>query len=140
MRLGSWVSRLKLACKSRSGPAIFRVHYEGHDYQPHINHVGQTERARTLHNLGPKADTMPDFQAFRFDHQMAGLICLQHTTLGAQHTRSGTPTTARPQALIHRLRPSAETTEHLSRGTFGEYLAQQVVQSATLEVEPVRDL
>lgn len=72
------------------GPAIFRVHYPGHDYQPHINHVGQTERARRLHNLAPKAPEMPPYEVFRFDHQFAALICVQHTTLGLSQGRSKT--------------------------------------------------
>jgi hypothetical protein len=42
------------------------VHYPGHDYQPHINHVGQTDRARHLHNLPPLPPESPDYEAFRF--------------------------------------------------------------------------
>jgi hypothetical protein len=72
------------------GPAIFRVHYPGHDYQPHINHVGQTVRARRLHNLAPKAPDVPHYEVFRFDHQLAALICVQHTTLGVSRGHSKT--------------------------------------------------
>ena len=111
-----------------SGPAIFRVHYEGHEYQPHINHVGQTERGRRLHNLPATEKNVPPSQAFRFDHQMAALICVQHTTLSSGddggggesrvgggdnesnkmtgRTLNGTRTTGRPQAIVHQLRPS----------------------------------
>ena len=76
------------------GPAIFRVHYSGHDYQPHINHVGQTERARRLHNLPAKSADTPPYEVFRYDHQLAALICVQHTTLSrshghSSHTKSG---------------------------------------------------
>jgi hypothetical protein len=104
------------------------VHYPGHDYQPHINHVGQTDRARHLHNLPPLPPESPDYEAFRFgaekhaplffechcvclgnserfvrwgdvveagavvraDHQMAALICVQHTTLGLNQSTSAT--------------------------------------------------
>ena len=80
------------------GPAIFRVHYPGHDYQPHINHVGQTKRARQLYHLNPKPADIPSYEIFRFDHQLAALICVQHsatsldshddskTISGEQHT------------------------------------------------------
>ena len=109
------------------------MHYPGHDYQPHINHVGQTDRARHLHNLPPLPPESPDYEAFRFgaekhaplffechcvclepvlaiqsvlfvgemlkkrapavvraDHQMAALICVQHTTLGLNQSTSAT--------------------------------------------------
>jgi len=48
----------------------------------------------------------------------------------------GTATTATPQAIVHRVRPSVESDEYLKRGAFGEYLAEKGVESATLEVEP----
>ena len=122
------------------GPAIFRVHYEGHDYQPHINHVGQTERARELHNLTPKAESTPDYNAFRFAHQMAALICVQHTSVQAGATAgstlNGTATSATPQAIVHRVRPNADTAAALAAGEFGSYLHQAAVPSATLHVEP----
>jgi hypothetical protein len=144
------------------GPAVFRVHYGGHECtwrlyallsptvvltvlgfaadQPHINHVGQTERARRLYNLPPpKSEHVGAFEAFRFDHQMAALLCVQHTTVPSDAvgtTLNGTETTALPQAVVHRLRPSAAAADHLSSGSFGEFLAREKVQSATLQVEP----
>jgi hypothetical protein len=120
------------------GPAIFRVHYGGHDYQPHINHVGQSPRARELHALATKGGNVPDYAAFRFDHQLAALICIQHTTvrLDSSKTLNGTPTTATPQAVIHRLRPNEGSQQSLAAGTFGAYLDDNGIPSATLEVEP----
>ena len=49
---------------------------------------------------------------------------------------TGTTTTATPQAIVHRLRPTPQTAEYLSRGAFGEYLAEHGTSSATLEVNP----
>ena len=50
--------------------------------------------------------------------------------------RAGTTTTVTPQAIVHRLRPTPETANYLSRGAFGEYLAEHCIESATLDVKP----
>ena len=33
------------------GPAVFRVHYAGHEYAPHINHEGEDDRSQTFLEL-----------------------------------------------------------------------------------------
>ena len=46
------------------GPAIFRIHYEGHAYKPHINHVTLREG-------------LFNYAVARFEHQFAGILCFQ---------------------------------------------------------------
>jgi hypothetical protein len=48
------------------GPGIFRIHYDGWAYAPHVNHV----------RLG---DQLYNFSVSRFAHQFAGLICVQNS-------------------------------------------------------------
>ena len=65
---------------------------------------------------------------------------LQHTSVQAGATAgstlNGTATSATPQAIVHRVRPNADTAAALAAGEFGSYLHQAAVPSATLHVEP----
>ena len=95
------------------GPAIFRIHYAGQEYLPHINH------ARI-------SDKLFNFQASRFDHNFAGLICM----------RNPAHKDASPHALIHRCVWTPEIEEHLSHGTYDEYAAQKEIEQFEFNVEP----
>lgn len=95
------------------GPAIFRIHYAGHAYSPHINHVG----------IG---DKLLNFAVSRFTHQFAGLICFQNS---AHEGRS-------PHAVIHRCFWTSEVEACISNGTFYEYAAANEIEQHCIEVEP----
>lgn len=95
------------------GPAIFRVHYEGHAYAPHINHVAID-------------DKLFQFDVSRFTHQFAGLICIQNSV----HEGDS------PHAVIDRCVWSPEVQEHLSNGTYHEYAAQHNIEQQQIEVQP----
>ncbi len=95
------------------GPAIFRIHYEGHEYTPHINHVGID-------------DKLFNYEVSRFRHQFAGLICIQNS---ADDGNS-------PHAVIHRCLWNSEVHVHLSDGTYHEYAAENAIEKQQIEVQP----
>ena len=94
------------------GPAIFRVHYETHSYKPHIDHVKYREN-RT------------DYQVYRFEHQFAGVLCVQN----ADETGRGT------QAILHRCLWSEEVQPHIVEETFDQYAADNGIQNCEVELE-----
>ena len=79
----------------RYGPAVFRVHYESHSYKPHIDHVTLREKRF-------------DYAVTRFEHQFAGVLCMQNATRHEETT----------QALLHRCLWSEEVQPHIEQGTF----------------------
>ena len=95
------------------GPAIFRIHYEGHEYVPHINHVAID-------------DKLFNYEVSRFTHQLAGLICIQNSAHDGDS----------PHAVIHRCVWSPEVQDHLSEGTYHEYAAQNRIEQQQIEVQP----
>ena len=95
------------------GPAIFRIHYEGHAYSPHINHVAVD-------------DKLFNYAVSRFTHQFAGLICIQNSV----HDGNS------PHAVMHRCTWSPEVQDHLSNGTYHEYAAQSKIEQQQIEVQP----
>ena len=95
------------------GPAIFRIHYAGHEYVPHINHVAV-------------GDKLFNFAVSRFTHQFAGLICIQNSV----HEGNS------PQAVVHRCVWSPEVQAHLSNGTYYEYAAENKIEQCQIEVQP----
>ena len=94
------------------GPAIFRVHYETHSYKPHIDHVKYREK-RT------------DYQVYRFEHQFAGVLCVQN----ADERGRGT------QAILHRCLWSEEVQPHIVEETFDQYAADNGIQNCEVELE-----
>ena len=94
------------------GPAIFRVHYETHSYKPHIDHVKYREK-RT------------DYQVYRFEHQFAGVLCVQN----ADERGRGT------QAILHRCLWSEEIQPHIVEETFDQYAADNGIQNCEVELE-----
>ena len=95
------------------GPAIFRVHYPGQAYTPHINHV----------RVGDRLD---EFNVSRYAHQFAGLICFQHS--------ADLETT--PHAEVHRTEWTPEVRRHLTAGTYRDFLRDHAVPQCTIAVEP----
>ena len=97
----------------RYGPAIFRVHYESHSYKPHIDHVTLREKRF-------------DYAVTRFEHQFAGVLCLQNATRDAETT----------QALLHRCLWNEEVQPHIEEGTFPRYAAARRVQNYRVDLGP----
>ena len=95
------------------GSAIFRIHYEGHEYTPHINHVAID-------------DKLFNYEVSRFTHQFAGLICIQNSAHDGDS----------PHAVMHRCGWSPEVQSHLSNGTYHEYAAQSRIEQQQIEVQP----
>ena len=65
---------------SEYGPAIIRIHYDGHRYKPHVDHVSLREQRF-------------DYAVTRIEHQFAGVLCLQNALAQAGRV---------PQAILHR--------------------------------------
>ena len=82
----------------RYGPAIFRVHYAGQTYAPHINHVR-------------RYDKLTEFAVTRFEYQFAGLICFQNpaATSDSPHQPFTTATGTRGSKSVSRLARIAAT-------------------------------
>ncbi|MBS01638.1 MAG: hypothetical protein CMQ24_02875 [Gammaproteobacteria bacterium] len=97
----------------RYGPAIFRVHYAGQTYAPHINHVR-------------RYDKLTEFAVTRFEYQFAGLICFQNPAA----------TSDSPHATIHDCDWDEGIEERIQAGTYRSYAAQQGVREARIVVEP----
>ena len=95
------------------GPAIFRIHYEGQFYRPHIDHVLVREK-----RLG--------FSVSRFDHQFAGILCLQN----ASHSGRS------PQGILHRCGWTPKVQPHLEAGSFHDYAAENKIENCRVELAP----
>jgi hypothetical protein len=93
------------------GPAIFRIHYEGHRYKPHIDHVTLREKRF-------------DYAVTRFKHQFAGILCMQNT--GGQST----------QSVLHRCSWTPDIQPHIEDDTFYDYAAENNVHSFQVDLEP----
>lgn len=94
------------------GPAIFRVHYGGHTYKPHIDHVTLREKRF-------------NFAVTRFEHQFAGVLCFQN----ASHKGRSA------QAILHRCIWTPEIQEHIAADTFHDYAAASRIQSYRVDLE-----
>lgn len=95
------------------GPAIFRIHYGGHTYKPHIDHVTLREKRF-------------DYAVTRYEHQFAGVLCFQNATHGGRST----------QAILHRCLWSPEIQEHIASETFHDYADEQHIPNYRVELEP----
>ncbi len=97
----------------RYGPAIFRIHYEGQRYKPHIDHVVLREGRS-------------DYSVYRFEHQFAGILCLQNADvsgLGAQ-------------GLLHRCLWTPEVQPEMDADTFDQYARDNDIEHCQVELEP----
>ena len=95
------------------GPGIFRVHYDGHTYKPHIDHVVLREKR-------------VDFEVHRFTHQFAGVICLQNADASGPST----------QAILHRSVWSEEIQQHIENDTFHQYAKENNVENCQVDLVP----
>lgn len=97
----------------RYGPAIIRIHYGGYTYGPHFDSVRLRERRS-------------QYQVHRFEHQFAGVMCLQNAT---QQGRSA-------QSIVHRQFWKPEIDELMNTGGFHAYAAQKNVPHVQVNLEP----
>ena len=95
------------------GPAIFRIHYEGQRYKPHIDHVVLRE-GRT------------DYSVYRFKHQFAGVLCLQN----ADGRGPGT------QSILHQCLWTPEVQPHIAEDAFFSYAQANDIGQCEVSLEP----
>ena len=95
------------------GPAIFRVHYDGQRYKPHIDHVVLRE-GRT------------DYTVYRYKHQFAGVLCLQNANASGPGVHS----------RLHRYLWQPEVQPHIDADTFDVFAKEKGVEHCQVELEP----
>jgi hypothetical protein len=95
------------------GPAIFRIHYGGHSYKPHIDHVTLREKRW-------------NYAVSRFEHQFAGVLCFQNASHDGETT----------QATLHRCLWTPEVQPAIEAGTFHAYAAERQIPHYRVELEP----
>lgn len=94
------------------GPAIFRIHYGGYTYGPHHDSVRLREKRES-------------YSVYKYDSQLAGVLCLQNTTLN-QVTAQG---------IVHRQRWNEEVDPYMKQGRFHEYAEEHQIQRAQIDLE-----
>lgn len=95
------------------GPAIFRIHYETHSYKPHFDHVTLREKRF-------------DYAVSRFEHQFAGILCLQNASQGGRTA----------QTILYRSVWTPEVQAHLDAETFHDYAAANHIEQYRVELAP----
>lgn len=95
------------------GPAIFRVHYTGHQYHPHIDHVTLREKRFA-------------FAVTRFVHQFAGVMCFQNAVHKGRCA----------QAILHRCLWTPDVQRYIATQTFPRYAEEQGIGGYRVDLEP----
>ena len=95
------------------GRAIIRAHYGGYSYAPHFDSVRRREK-RT------------DYQAYRFEHQFAGVLVLQNTVLNGISA----------QCRIHQCFWTPDVQPYLTANNFQEYAERNQIPSADVILQP----
>ena len=95
------------------GPAILRAHYGGYAYAPHFDSVRLREKRS-------------DYAVHSFEHQLAGVLVLQNTSVGDRTA----------QGVIHRCAWEPEVDPLLEAGTFHDYAAQKGIERVEVILEP----
>lgn len=95
------------------GPAIFRIHYTGHSYRPHIDHVVLREQRF-------------NYAVSRFTHQFGGVLCLQNASLQGDST----------QSVLHQCLWTPQIQPHIAAETFHQYAEANHIARCRVELEP----
>jgi hypothetical protein len=95
------------------GPAIIRAHYGGYTYKPHFDSVRLREKRE-------------DYAVHAFEHQFAGVLVLQNTSLGDRTA----------QCTLHHCLWTPEVDLHLKDDTFHEYARASGIDSVEVCLEP----
>ena len=96
-----------------TGPAIFRIHYAGHRYQPHVDHAGKHERRSS-------------YAVSRFEHQFAGVLCMQNSRAGGRIA----------QSILHRCLWTPELEPCLQADGFADYAAANAIEHYQVDLQP----
>jgi hypothetical protein len=94
------------------GPAIFRIHYGGYTYGPHFDSVRLREKRE-------------GYAVHRFEHQFAGVLCLQNTELAGQTA----------QCILHRCLWTPEVNAVMENG-FHEHAAATGIPNVRVDLAP----
>ena len=94
-------------------PAIIRAHYGGYTYAPHFDSVRLREKRE-------------NYAVHAFEHQFAGVLVLQNTTLGDQSA----------QCVLHRCLWQPEIDDVLRKKQFQDYAAANEIESVEVVLEP----
>ena len=105
------------------GPAIFRIHYAGHRYQPHVDHAGKHERRL-------------DYAVSRFDHQFAGVLCMQNSRSGGNRSGGHRSGGRIAQSILHRCLWTAELEPCLQEDGFAAYAAANAIEHFQVDLQP----
>jgi len=97
----------------RYGPAIIRAHYGGYTYKPHFDSV----KLREIRD---------NYSVYQFDHQFAGVLVLQNTTLNDKTA----------QAILHRCLWQPEVDPYIKAGKFHEYAAAHDIENIEVHLMP----
>jgi len=95
------------------GRAIIRAHYGGYTYKPHFDSV----------RLREKRD---DYAVSAFEHQFAGVLVLQNSTLGDRSA----------QGILHRCLWEPEVDPYIKSATFHEYAQEHHIEHVEICLEP----
>lgn len=95
------------------GPAIIRAHYGGYTYAPHFDSVRLREKRE-------------DYSVHDFEHQFAGVLVLQNTSLGDDTA----------QCVLHRCLWQPEIDPYLRGLTFHDYAADNDIDNVQVVLEP----
>ena len=115
------------------GPAIFRIHYAGHRYPPHVDHAGAHERRLS-------------YAVSRFEHQFAGVLCMQNSRSeagqsgagqsGSGQSGSGQSGSGIAQSILHRCRWTPELEPCLRQDRFADYARANAIERYRVDLEP----
>jgi hypothetical protein len=95
------------------GPAILRAHYGGYAYAPHFDSVRLREKRA-------------GYAVHSFEHQFAGVLVLQNTSVGDRTA----------QSIIHRCPWEPAMDPCLEAGTFHDYTAEKGIDQVEVVLEP----
>ena len=93
-------------------PAIIRIHYGGHRYDPHIDHVTLREQRF-------------DYAVTRFEHQFAGVLCLQNAIADAGRV---------PQVILHRHLWTEEMDHQVEEDAFRTLVAEREIENHEVDL------
>lgn len=95
------------------GPAIIRAHYGGYTYAPHFDSVRLREKRE-------------DYAVHEFEHQFAGVLVLQNTSLGDQTA----------QCRLHRYMWQDEVDSPLREGKFHAFAEERGIENVEVVLDP----
>lgn len=107
------------------GPAIFRIHYAGHRYPPHVDHAGAHERRLS-------------YAVSRFAHQFAGVLCMQNSQSGARQSGAGQSGAGSgiAQSILHRCLWTPDLEPLLRQDRFAAYARANAIERYRVDLQP----